>query len=103
MKKLFFVTCVMGLAAVLLAGGASTESRNIHLATPLILAAQAGAAEVAALLLERGADPDAREIGGSSALEIATRRRHDDIVRLLRKHGANTRQPNAALPRARSG
>jgi ankyrin repeat protein len=91
------------MAAVLLAGGASTETRNVHLATPLILAAQVGAAEVVELLLERGADPDAREIGGSTPLEIATRRRHHDVVRLLRKHGAGTQRPNASLPRAPGG
>ena len=85
-KQIWLALIGLAVVAVLLAGDASAETRNVHAATPLILAAQAGAVEVAELLLEHGADPNAHEIGGSIQA-------NDDRTR-LKKWGNKGRNPS---------
>lgn len=85
-----------------LAQGASIETRNHQGRTPLILAAQAGALEIARFLVERGAEVNARSSSetGSTVLSFALEGKSPQLAAFLIDHGAdvNGKAKNGQTP-----
>ena len=79
---------VAGLTA-LLDAGADVNARNQHGQTGLMVAAQAGDADVVELLIGRGAALNHTAKYGLSALMLAVVNGHGPIVRLLAAAGAD--------------
>ena len=70
-------------------GAAVCASVNVNTNTPLLLAADAGHADVVAVLLDSGADVDCADDTGWTALMWASFRGHEEIVTYLLDRGAN--------------
>jgi ankyrin repeat protein len=68
--------------------------------TPLILAASAGACDVARDLLNRGAHPDQPDRSGSTPLHHAARTGATEIMRLLLASGALVHVRNQVGPQS---
>jgi ankyrin repeat protein len=83
----------MSAALLLLDKGALLEdtSNKAH-ASPLMVAAEEGHADVAEFFIARGADLNTLDKDGFSPLSQAWSKKHMDVVRLLKQHGA-TCQP----------
>jgi ankyrin repeat protein len=83
-----------------LASGASVNARGDYDATPLMLAAIYGHANVAALLLDRGANLNARSALGQTPITIAAQNGNVDVAKLLLGRGAdvNSRDAMDATP-----
>ncbi|HEY2824249.1 MAG TPA: ankyrin repeat domain-containing protein [Gemmatimonadales bacterium] len=90
------------VAALLIARGASAQSRNRRGAEPLHYAADANRwdpaaqAEMISYLVSVGADPNARDGSGVAPLHRAVRTRSLAAVRALLEGGANPRLSNKA-------
>ncbi len=78
-------------ARMLIAAGAKVDGldRADH-ATPLMLAAAGGRADLVRLLLEHGANPLARNDAGLTPADFARRGNHPDLVPLLEQSGSPT-------------
>ena len=76
------------LVEMLLAKGASTESRTVSGSTALHHAATMDLEEVLILLLNHGAETNASNRHGHTALHCAADKNHDRLVEILLKHGA---------------
>jgi ankyrin repeat protein len=74
-------------AVALLERGAAKDARNMHNATPLFLAAQAGFEDAVRVLLDAGADPSAAAIDGRTPLAAALEKQHAAAAELLRARG----------------
>lgn len=72
------------MISVLIRAGVDPDVRNIEGMTPLMAAAEIGAAEMARLLIENGADPGMVDDMGETAHDIAMRLGHTDVARVLR-------------------
>src|ERR1044072_1738932 len=77
-----------GTAALLIANGADTTSRNNAGSTALHLAASAGFTNVIKSLLDRNADINAKDNNGRTPLDSAAQRGRTGAVDLLLAHGA---------------
>jgi ankyrin repeat protein len=73
----------------LLTGGADPNLATSNGATPLMMAAQGGNADVVKALIARGADVNAKEkVKNETALMIAASYGRADVIRALTAHGA---------------
>jgi len=72
------------MISVLIRAGVDPDVRNIEGRTPLMTAAELGAAEIARLLIENGADPNMVDETGETAYEIAMRKGHRHMANILR-------------------
>lgn len=72
------------MISVLIRAGVDPDVRNIEGMTPLMAAAESGAAEIARLLIENGADPALVDDFGETAYEIAIRKGHRHLLGILR-------------------
>jgi ankyrin repeat protein len=71
-------------ASALLDAGANVNAASSEGVTPLMLAAEDGAAEMVALLVERGADKSAKNGAGKTALDLAREaEREEDVLAAL--------------------
>jgi ankyrin repeat protein len=93
-----FWTAVAGgdLAALerTLDGGASVDAREPNGATPLIVAAMFGQADLVRALIGRDASLDARNDDGASAVHVAALFAHSECLSLLLHAGASTALTN---------
>ena len=77
-----------------LASGVDPDAREPNGASPLIVAAMFGHADLVRALIEHDADLDLRNNDGASALHVAALFGHPDSVALLLEAGAATDLPN---------
>lgn len=88
-----YYTCLLGLlrpARILLAKGASANTRGGYYGNPLEAASAAGYENIVYILLEYGADVNSRDGGYyGSPLQAAAARGCTSIVRMLLEHGAD--------------
>jgi ankyrin repeat protein len=71
------------------------RERDATSATPLLIAAQWGRAEVVEFLLSRGGDVNTQDSDGSTALHRAALCGHTNVIRLLLEHGADVNARDA--------
>jgi ankyrin repeat protein len=87
-----------GTLRALLAAGASVDLLTTTGATPLMLAARSGSAEVATTLLELGANANAKEpVNGQTALMIAAGLDRAGVVAALLAHGADAKVTSSVV------
>ncbi len=73
----------LGIAKLLVEGGAEVNVFQSSRITPLHLAAQNGNIDMIILLLENGASVEARDDAGKTAADLAAEKGHADIARIL--------------------
>lgn len=73
----------IGVAKLLVEGGAAVNVFQSSRISPLHLAAQQGNVDMIILLLENGASVEAKDDAGKTAAELAAEKGHADIARIL--------------------
>jgi len=73
----------LGIAKLLVEGGAEVNVFQSSRVTPLHMAAQNGNIDMIILLLENGASVEARDDSGKTAADLAADKGHEDIARIL--------------------